>query len=75
MRNKLEREREREICLNLMNINNYSKDVLHYLNNDNLAFSDKEEMIAYFSTVPQICKETESLIYDLEIVMEGKDNE
>jgi len=67
---------EKEILLNLLDINNYSESALYCLKNNDLTHIDKDEVIAYFSTVPELCKEIETLIYDLEsaIKLESDNN-
>jgi len=59
-------EIQKEICLKLIDIRNYSQSALYCLNNNDLTNIDKDEVIAYFSTVPSICEEIELLTYNLE---------
>lgn len=59
-------EIEKEILLDLMDINNYSESALYCLKNNDLTNIDKGEVIAYFSTVSELCEEIETLMYDLE---------
>lgn len=66
MKNKI----EKEIYLDLNDIKIYSKDVLNYLKASDASNFDKEELIAYFETVPSTCEELELLIRDLELEIE-----
>lgn len=68
-------EIQEEICLKLMNIRSYSRSALYCLKTDDLTYIDKDEIIAYFSTVPKMCEEIELRIYDLEIALKLEDEQ
>lgn len=62
-------EIEKEIWLKLMDIKSYSESALYCLKSDDLTYIDKDEVIAYFSTVPKMCEEIELRMYDLELAV------
>lgn len=62
-------EIRKEILLDLMDIRSYSESALYCLENNDLTHIDKSEVIAYFSTVPELCEEIEKLTYDLELAI------
>lgn len=63
---------EIEIINNLNDIKAYVTEVLNYLNG--MEVYDRDEMIVYFSCIPEKCEEIENLIYELERKLESENN-
>lgn len=58
--------KEKQIELNLNDILGYVKSALLYLKTDNNKL-DKEEIIMYLKSVPELIKETKKLLIEIEL--------
>ena len=64
--------KEFEILLYLADISAYVKSALNYFENEKNQDFDKEEMIVYLSTIPEIVENIKQLFIEIELENEKK---